>query len=376
MSKAITDSDNVARTIVTRSDSSAGRDLDATAKLLSEWLTGQIPDACRAEVVEMSRPSSSGGSSETYFLKASITSAGETRREKLVLRVKPREFTMFLRENFDEQHRLLTHLHAESDVPVPAIPFYEPDPIVLGDPFWLMEWVEGDGPPDNPPYHVEGYVADASLDQRETIWRSGLRAASRIGLTDVEKLPNIVPMKPGQSGMEENLSHWTEAMHWAREGDEHPLLDTVIEWLWANLPARKETALSWGDCRIGNMIFKDYRCAAIIDWDTITLAGPQLDLAHWLVMEDYFINGFGLTPLDGIGRRDEIIAAWEDYTGIEADQLGWHEVLAMFRLEINCVRGFRFLPEDILKTLFFDDGTTVMSRSLARTYERVSGKRV
>ena len=376
MSKAISDSDSVARTIVTRSDSSAGRDLVETAKVLSEWLTGRVPDASRVDVVEMGRPSASGGSSETYFVKADLASNGEVRRENYVLRARPREFRMFLRENFDEQYRLLTHLHAETDVPVPAIPYYEPDPAVLGDPFWLMEWVAGEVPPDNPPYHVAGYVADASLEQRRSIWQSGLQAASRIPLADVARMPQIVPLKPGQSGMEENLGHWTEAMHWAREGDDHPLLDQAIEWLWANMPARRETALSWGDCRIGNMIFRDYRCAAIIDWDTITLAGPQLDLAHWLVMEDYFITGFGLAPLAGIGRREEIIAKWQGFTGLEADQLGWHEVLAMFRLEINCVRGFRFLPDDIRKTLYFSDGTTVMSRTLARTFERVSGQRI
>jgi len=366
-------SGSVSRTIVTRADSSSGRDLEQTRGILSEWLPCQIADASGVDVVAMGRPTTNGGSSEVYFVTAEISSAGELRREQYVLRLKPNESRMFLRENFDEQYRLITHLRGQTDVPVPAIMFYEPDPSVLGDPFWLMEMVSGEVPPDNPPYHDAGYVFDATEQQRRSIWLSGLEAASRIPKVDVARLPKIVELGPGESGLEENLRHWTEAMHWARDGDDDPLLDRVIDWLWANKPARGDTALSWGDCRIGNMIFQNFQCAAIIDWDTITLAGPQLDLAHWLVMEDYFIEGFGYTSLPGIGTRDETIAKWEEFTGFAADQLGWHEVLAMFRLDINCVRGFKFLPSEIRATLFFDDGSTVMSRTLERVFARVSG---
>ncbi|MDG2001840.1 MAG: phosphotransferase family protein [Novosphingobium sp.] len=367
-------SDSVSRTVVTLADSSEGRSLEQTGPVLSEWLAKQIADASAVEIVSLGRPTTNGGSSENYFITADIRSGGETRREKYVLRVKPGESCMFLRENFDEQCRLITHLGAHTDVPVPEIEFYEPDAAVLGQPFWLMAMVEGEVPPDNPPYHTAGYVFDALPEQRRSIWLSGLEAACRIPKVDVSQMPQIVELRPGESGMEENLRHWTDAMHWACDGVDDPLLQRVNEWLWANMPSRRDTALSWGDCRIGNMIFQNFQCAAIIDWDTITLAGPQLDLAHWLVMEEYFIDGFGFEPLPGIGTRDEVIEKWEKFTGFAADQLGWHEVLAMFRLDINCVRGFKFLPPDMRAKQFFDDGSTVMSRVLESVFARETGQ--
>jgi aminoglycoside phosphotransferase (APT) family kinase protein len=92
------------------------------------------------------------------------------------------------------------------------------------------------------------------------------------------------------------------------------------------------------------MICQNYQCAAIIDWDTITLAGPQLDLGHWLVMEEYFIDGVGFESLPGIGAREEILKKWEEFTGFVANQLGWHGGLAMFRLDINYIRGSGSCP--------------------------------
>jgi aminoglycoside phosphotransferase (APT) family kinase protein len=352
---------------------STSRDLDQTRLILGEWLRGQIPDASSVEVVSLQKPKGNGGSSETYFAAIDARSAGETRRLDYVLRLKPSEFRMFLRENFDEQYRLITFLGTETDVPVPKIPYYEPDPSVMGVPFWLMAKVEGEVPSDLPPFNTTGFVFDATIEQRRKLWRSGLEAATKLAKVDVSKLPHILDLQPGESGLDENLRYWTAALDWATEGRQTRLQLQVLDWLYANKPSRGVTGLSHGDCRIGNMIFRDFECAAVLDYDTITLAGPQLDLAHWLVMDEYFTIGFGLDPLPGIGNREETIAQWEALMGMKADQLGWHEVLTALRLEVNTVRGLTLLPPEIRDPLYFDDGETVISRQLRRVYERVSG---
>jgi aminoglycoside phosphotransferase (APT) family kinase protein len=347
----------------------ANRDLESTRRGLGEWLTSHLPDATSVEVLSLTAPKANGGSSETYFAVLDVRSAGETRQQEYVLRFKPFEPRMFLRENFDEQYRLLTFLAAETDVPVPAIRFYEPDASILGAPFWLMEKVEGDVPPDMPPYTSTGFVFEAPPERRRQVWLNGLEAATKVAKVDVARMPRIVDLKPGESGLEENLRHWTAAMEWACENDPNPLLWKTIDWLWANKP-RNETALSWGDCRIGNMIFRDWKCVAVLDWDTITLAGPQLDLAHWLTMEDWLTEGQGLPPLEGIGGREETIAQWEAFMGRPADSLAWHEVLACFRLEINCIRGLARMPEEARAPLLKPDRSTTMTPHLMKALER------
>jgi aminoglycoside phosphotransferase (APT) family kinase protein len=349
------------------------RDIDDTRRRLGEWLKPRTPGASAVDVLSLSKPKGNGGSTELYFAELEVTSAGERRRLDYVLRFKPFEPRMFYREHFAEQQTLVRFLHAETDVPVPAILFYEPDPAPLGAPFWIMERLYGDVPPDSPPFNITGFVFDASLENRRKVWASGLEAATRMAKVDVSRMPEIIALRPGESGMEENLRNWTQAMHWACDGEPTPLLRKANEWLWANMPARKETALSHGDCRIGNMMFRDYACIAVLDWDTITLAGPQLDLAHWLVMDEYFTEGLGLPPLPGIGGREETIAEWERLMGRPADQLGWHEVLASFRLEINCIRGLLRMPKEAVAAMLFEDGGTVMTQQLRKVLDRVAG---
>jgi aminoglycoside phosphotransferase (APT) family kinase protein len=349
------------------------RDLETARRVLGEWLCARMPGARSVEVLSLTQPSANGGSSETYFATLRIRQDGVTRLEDWVLRINPRDFRLFLRENFDAQYRLLTWLRAHSDVPVPAIAFYEPDPAVLGAAFWVMEKVEGQVPPDNPPYNAGGFVFEASVADRRRLWRSGMETLARIARLDPARLPPIVPLRPGESGAEENLRHWTESMAWACPGGPPPLLRRAHDWLLAHRPARLETGLSWGDARIGNMVFRDFRCVAVLDWETITLAGAQLDLAHWLLMDEYYTTGLGLPPLPGIGGREETIALWEALVGRPADQLAWHEVLAAFRLAVNMRRGLAFWPADLAAKLVDPDGESVLSRHLRRVLARVEG---
>jgi aminoglycoside phosphotransferase (APT) family kinase protein len=121
------------------------------------------------------------------------------------------------------------------------------------------------------------------------------------------------------------------------------------------------------------MIVKDWDCAAAIDWETITLAGPQLDLAHWLLMEDYYTECLGLAPLPGFGTREETIAFWEERMGRRADALDWHEVLATYRIVINMVRYVKLWAPAGRTNITDSEGETPISRRLRKVLKRVAG---
>ena len=84
---------------------------------------------------------------------------------------------------------------------------------------------------------------------------------------------------------------------------------------------------SWGDSRIGNIIFRDFRVQAILDWDQVSLAGPEADLAWWIQMDR-----FAWETLPGIGTPDELVELWEAESGLRARNLHWHRVFTAFRL--------------------------------------------
>jgi aminoglycoside phosphotransferase (APT) family kinase protein len=348
------------------------RDLEHSRRVLTDWFVARCPQAGVIEVLSLKAPKAAGGSSETFFAALKARVGGRLETQEYVLRINPREYRLFLRDNFDEQYRLIRFLNEETDVPVPAIRFYEPDPSVFGSPFWIMDKVDGIVPPDNPPYTAGGWVFDGSPEQRRILWRSSIEALAKIARLEPAHLPHVVVLAPGESGLDENLRHWTDSMMWACDGTPGTLNQEVNEWLWANRPARRETGLSWGDARIGNMLFRDFECVAVLDWEAITLAGPQLDLAHWIFMEDYYTECLGLPRLPGFGTRHETIALWEQLTGRTADQMDWHELLAVFRININMARYIKLWSAAGRANLVDDQGETLISRHLRRVYARVS----
>jgi aminoglycoside phosphotransferase (APT) family kinase protein len=348
------------------------RDLQKTKQILGAWFTSRMRQVDSVEVIFLTRPTAAGGSSELFFATLSVRSDVGTVQQKCVVRINPSHFRLFLRDNFSEQYRLLKYLEAETVIPVPSIRFYEPDTSFLGSPFWVMDNVEGQVPPDNPSYNAGGFLFKASVDQRRRLWRSGLETLAKLTQLDVSRLPRIVTLNPGESGMEENLRHWTDSMMWTCDGKPTALLRFANDWLWANKPSRGDTGLSWGDARIGNMIFRNWECAAVLDWETITLAGCQLDLAHWLVMDDYSAEGLGFERLPGLGTREETVVLWEELTGRRADQLDWHEVLAAFRLSVIMMRYGKLWAAAGRTGVIDAEGETLLSRHLRKVLARVA----
>lgn len=52
----------------------------------------------------------------------------------------------------DLEYRLMRILDADTDIPVPPVLWYEPDPGYLGAPFLVMRRIEGRVPTDMPPW--------------------------------------------------------------------------------------------------------------------------------------------------------------------------------------------------------------------------------
>ena len=348
-----------------------GRDMAETGRVLGMWLAGRIPEANGVTVVSFERPTTGGASSETYFFAADVWRGKDVERADYVLRFQSNVHRLFLRENFAEQAALMRYLGQETDVPVPAVPFFEPDPSVLGEAFMIMDRVAGWVPSDVPAYNAAGRLFDASPEEQRRLWSGALAAAARLAAVDVSKMPKIVPLKPGESGLEESLRHWTELMVWASQGKPTALMGAANDWLWANLPTEPGTGLSWGDCRIGNMIFQGFDVAALIDWETISLAGPQLDLAHWLAMEEIYTVGGDLPKLPGFGTREETVAEWERLTGLSAADIEWYVVKTSFRLHVITERGFSLMPPEEKAGLHYADGENMISRQLRRALDRV-----
>jgi aminoglycoside phosphotransferase (APT) family kinase protein len=83
---------------------------------------------------------------------------------------------------------------------------FEPDPGVLGAPFFVMERIVGLVPADQPPWASEGFVHDAGPAQRRAMWDDAVRVLAALHQTDDAIVPFLLP-SPGQSGLEQHLQY-------------------------------------------------------------------------------------------------------------------------------------------------------------------------
>jgi len=312
---------------------SLGRDLEQTREVLASWLAARVPEARFVELSELVVPGGSGSSSETLLFEASWQSAGHDEHRSLVARVKPTLLRHFYQDTFESEYRVLKLLGERTDVPVPTTYWFEKDASVLGAPFWIMEQVQGQVPSDNPPFNTAGFVYDATPAERRTLWLSALEALCELHTCDPGDLSFLAEPERGASGLEQSLSQWHDMYLWTMDGQADPIVDAAEEWLHRNLPRKPASSLSWGDARIGNMMFHNMRCAAILDWEMLSLGGPKLDLGYWLVMEDNWPG----PRLEGFGDRDEVLSMWTDRTALDASDIRWYEAYAALRLTLALI---------------------------------------
>ena len=303
------------------------RDAESLREPLVGWLRERMPEAREIAVLAVSSPKE-GASSETWMVDLAITERGRPRTARWVVRVQATGYQVYQDPAVERQFRVLELLSARSDVPVPKMLWYESDPAVLGSPFFVMERVEGEVPAEG--HHSAGVLAQASPADREAMWLSAIEAMTRIHRVDPVLFPFLARPELGETGVDQELAAWDEYRRWAAVPP-HPMIERARRWLDDRMPASKATALAWGDARPGNIVFRDGRCVALLDWETVSLGGAESDLGWWLFFETAVTEAAGVPRLEGIGDHDETVAAWEHFMGRKADSLEWHEVFATFR---------------------------------------------
>jgi aminoglycoside phosphotransferase (APT) family kinase protein len=329
------------------------RDLKVARAALQTWLADRL-DADDVTLSDISGPAFTGFSNETLLFDAEWTAAGERRRQGMVARVKPTGYTIFLESVFEEQYRVMEAL-GRTDVLVPAVIGYEHDDSVLGAPFFVMEKIDGRIPEDSPPFHAEGWVTEIQPAERATMWWSGIEQMASVHQTEWRTLglDFLDDPKRGRPGLEQQLNYYAEYLEWAAGGRPQPVTEAAFEWLQTNRPKPDEPiGLCWGDARIGNMIFDHHRCAAVLDWEMVTLGRWEQDLAWWLFLDRHHSEGTGVPRLAGFPSHAETVARYEALMGRPAEFLDYYAVFAGFRFAVVMIRviamavAFELLPPD------------------------------
>ena len=200
-----------------------GRDLELTRKQLLEWFGSKLPRARELGISELVGPGTTGFSNDTLMFELRFREGGAPRRESLVARIEPTGFRVFPEYDVAQQFEVQRIL-AQTDVPVPRMFWLEQDATVLGAPFYVMQRVDGRIPPDNPPYHVSGWVAELRPEQRAALWWSGLEVLARIHRLDWRALglEFLIPAGGAANPLARQLDYYERYLAWAAERDAHP----------------------------------------------------------------------------------------------------------------------------------------------------------
>lgn len=82
------------------------------------------------------------------------------------------------------QHDVMQVIAAHSEVSVPHIAFAQRAGSALGQPFFLMDRVNGRVPSDFPLFHSEGWVFDLPVEHRTRLWWNGIDEMAQLHRID------------------------------------------------------------------------------------------------------------------------------------------------------------------------------------------------
>jgi len=329
------------------------RDRDVLHRGLVAWLGTKVADP---EVSELVVPEGNGMSSETLLFDATWREPGGDGRPGPVveqscaarLSPDPAAVPVFPVYDLGRQFRVMGLVAERTDVPVPRTLWLEPDSAALGSPFFVMERVEGLVPPDIMPYPFGSWLSEASpADQRRLQDASvGVLAAlhgADVGPDDVAFLELD---RPGDSALRRHLAEQRSYYEWVvADGARSPLIERTFAWLEGHWPDDEgATVISWGDSRIGNIMYRDFEPVAVIDWEMVALGPREIDLG-WMVYLHRFLDDIavqaGLPGMPHFMRMDDAAATYEARSGHAPRHLDFYTMYAALRHAIVMSRVAR-----------------------------------
>lgn len=322
------------------------RDRDDLRRRLQRWLQGAAPGTT---VTAMAAPEGNGASSDTVLttVEGGPVDAGLPGHWAVRIAPPPGSMAQFPRYDMALQAAAMVLVGAGGAAPVPRVLFVETDPGPLGAPFLVMEAVEGRVPPDVMPYPFGSWLSEAPVADQRRLQDGAVETLAAIH--DVPLSPEdrrrFGGPGPGATALRRHLAATGEYYRWvSADGIRSPLLERSLAWLDEHCPDDDGEVLSWGDSRIGNMLFAGWDPAAVLDWEMVGTGPREIDLG-WMVFCHWWFQdmavAFGLPGMPGFMRPEDAAATYERASGHVPRHLEFHMLYAAVRLGIVMSRMAR-----------------------------------
>ncbi|TWF82301.1 aminoglycoside phosphotransferase (APT) family kinase protein [Pseudonocardia hierapolitana] len=274
---------------------------------LTDWLRREVPQVAVGGVPVAVEPISGGHSNLTYC----ITDAAGGR---FALRRPPTGMVLATAHDMGREWRFISAL-APTAVPVPPPVAFCPDPDVIGAPFYLTEFVDGEVLGDEASGHRLAPAArpTAGLDLVDVLADLHAVDPDAVGLADLRR--------PGRY-LERQLRRWHRQVHESTVPD-LSAVDAAHARLVeraADLPPSRD-CIAHGDFRPGNLsVGPDGRVRAVFDWELAAIGDPLADLG-WL-LASWGRPGDEVPPtipgpslVEGYPGRSDLVARYAERSG-------------------------------------------------------------
>jgi aminoglycoside phosphotransferase (APT) family kinase protein len=193
--------------------------------------------------------------------------------------------------------------------PVPAVLWEEPDPGVLGHPFFVMEFVEGRARTDD----------DGLADMLRALAR--LHGLGPEAVEEVAALDGLPAGLAPEQAIDAQLRHWHDVYRSA-VAYPIPLLERCFSWLRANLRATGPSVVVHGDPGPGNALQDAGGVAAVIDWEFAHVGDAAEDWAYLALIRGRRLGSppdwkARLAATVGVAYGEPAWRAWEAFNSVK-----------------------------------------------------------
>lgn len=247
-----------------------------------------------------------------------------------VLRRPPLGHVLESAHDMGREHKIIYALR-DSEVPVPVTYGLCQDKEINGADFYIMDYVEGLVLNDS----ISGAAVSESnrralgLHVADILYKLHSVNMDEVGLGDLGRK---------EAYLSRQLKRWTRQWE-ASKTHEIPEMEECCRILTERMPEQIGATIVHGDYRLGNMIVKDDRVLAILDWELCTLGDPLADVGYilnnWVSSGEIEQEGEGdqsPTAVGGYPGRDEFCEIYEKNTGRDLSGINYYRAFSHWRL--------------------------------------------
>jgi aminoglycoside phosphotransferase (APT) family kinase protein len=267
-----------------------------------------------------------GGSNFTFLI--------ERDEGRFVLRRPPRPPLPPSAHDMVREARLQLAL-APQGIRLPTIRAVCEDEGVLGVPFYVMDYLDGE---------VIGETLPSWLDEpeRRQLGHDLVDTLAEIHAADVSTPALAAFARPG-SYLERQVRRFSQLWE-VNATREIPAVAEVGRALAERMPEPLRETVVHGDYRVGNMMVArgEPRIVAVLDWEMGAIGDPRADVGYLVATysepegQPSPLGTSPVTTAPGFPSRTELVERYVAQSGREVESLPWFEALALWKAAVFC----------------------------------------